>query len=216
MAKLESSLKNMILSLSIISLISSSLLAGIYTVTKEPIAIAQSKKQQDAIKDVLPSKNATVGEPVEIKLEGKEIPFIIYPAEEKGELVGAAIQTYSTDGYAGTIEIMVGVDNKGEVSNYTILSSAETPGLGSKIDQWFKSSKANQTIIGKNPDKVNFTVSKDGGDIDAITASTISSRAFLSSIRDAFEAYKTYQADQQPKQEEPELQEQSQNTNSHE
>lgn len=206
----------MILSLSIISLISSSLLAGIYTVTKEPIAIAQSKKQKDAIKDVLPNKNAKVGEPVEIKLEGKDLPFIIYPAEENGELVGAAIQTYSTDGYAGTIEIMVGIDNKGEVSNYTILSSAETPGLGSKIDLWFKSPKANQTIIGKNPDKVNFTVSKDGGDIDAITASTISSRAFLSSIRDAFEAYKTYKADNSPQQEDPESEQQPQNTNSHE
>ncbi|MFA7081127.1 MAG: RnfABCDGE type electron transport complex subunit G [Bacteroidales bacterium] len=192
MAKLESSLKNMILSLSIISLISSSLLAGIYTVTKEPIATAQSKKQQDAIKDVLPNKNAKVGQPVEIKLEGREKPFIIYPAKENGELVGAAIQTYSTEGYAGTIEIMVGVDDKGNISNYTVLSSAETPGLGSKIDQWFKSTKANQTIIGKNS-TVNFTVSKDGGDIDAITASTISSRAFLSSIRDAFQAYKTYQ-----------------------
>ena len=190
MAKLESSLKNMILSLSIISLISSSLLAGIYTVTKEPIAMAQSKKQQDAIKDVLPNKNAKVGEPIEIKLEGKEIPFIIYPAEENGKLVGAAIQTYSTEGYAGTIEVMVGIDEKGNISNYTILSSAETPGLGSKINEWFKSTKQNQTIIGKNPDKVKFEVSKDGGEIDAITASTISSRAFLSSIRDAYQAYK--------------------------
>ena len=147
MAKLESSLKNMILSLSIISLISSSLLAGIYTVTKEPIEMAQSKKQQDAIKDVLPNKNAKVGEPIEIKLEGKEIPFIIYPAEENGKLVGAAIQTYSTEGYAGTIEVMVGIDEKGNISNYTILSSAETPGLGSKINEWFKSTKQNQTII---------------------------------------------------------------------
>ena len=202
MAKLESSLKNMILSLSIISLISSSLLAGIYTVTKEPIAMAQSKKQQDAIKDVLPNKNAKVGEPIEIKLEGKEIPFIIYPAEENGKLVGAAIQTYSTEGYAGTIEVMVGIDEKGNISNYTILSSAETPGLGSKINEWFKSPKQNQTIIGKNPDKVKFEVSKDGGEIDAITASTISSRAFLSSIRDAYQAYKKYQ--------------EQENTNSHE
>jgi len=196
MAKLESSLKNMILSLGIISLISSALLAGVFTVTKDPIVLAQSKKQADAIKDVLPNKNSKVGQAVEIKLEGKETPFIIYPAEDNGELVGAAIQTYSNDGYAGKIEIMVGVNKDGEISNYTILSSSETPGLGSKIGEWFKSSKANQTIIGKNPDKVNFTVSKDKGDIDAITASTISSRAFLSSIRDAYEAYKIYQEQQ--------------------
>jgi electron transport complex protein RnfG len=41
--------------------------------------------------------------------------------------------------------------------------------------------------VGKNPGKVNFTVSKDGGDIDAITASTITSRAFLLAIKNAYD-----------------------------
>ena len=193
MAKLESSLKNMVLSLSVIAFIASGLLASSYTLTKEPIAKAQKDKQSNAIKEVLPNKQAIVGEKVEIRLQGKEIPFVIYPSFLNEEFVGAAIQTYSNDGYSGKIEIMVGIDKEGTISNYTILTSNETPGLGSKASQWFKTSKNDQDIRGKNPGKVNFTVKKDGGDIDAITASTISSRAFLASIRDAFEAFKKYQ-----------------------
>lgn len=193
MAKLESSLKNMILSLSIISLVSSALLAGVYTITKEPIELAQIKKQADAIKEVLPETTDLIEQEVEIKLEGRDIPFYIYPARENGELIGAAIKTYSNEGYAGMIEVMVGINNRGEIFNYTILAASETPGLGSKIAQWFKADNETQTIIGKSPENTNFTVSKDGGDIDAITASTISSRAFLSSIRDAYQAYKTYE-----------------------
>jgi electron transport complex protein RnfG len=193
MAKLDSSLKNMVLSLGIISLIASAVLAGGYTLTKEPIQKAQMKKQQDAIEEVLPIKDAKVGEKVEIKLDGKTDAFFIYPAEKDGKLVGAAIQTYSYDGYAGKIEVMVGLDNEGIVSNYTILAASETPGLGSKITDWFKTSKANQDIRGKNLSQTKLAVKKDGGEIDAITASTISSRAFLSSINSAFEAFKKYQ-----------------------
>lgn len=192
MAKLDSSLKNMVLSLSLISFVTSALLAGAFTLTKDPIVKAQMKKQQDAIQEVLPVKGATIGEKVEIKLDGKPDAFVIYPALKDGEFAGAAIQTYSYEGYGGKIEVMVGMDKEGTISNYTILSASETPGLGSKTSFWFKTPKGNQDIRGKNPAKDNFKVKKDGGDFDAITASTISSRAFLSSISSAFDAFKKY------------------------
>jgi len=70
-----------------------------------------------------------------------------------------------------------------------VLEQKETPGLGTKMVDWFKTNKGNQSIIGKNPALANLTVSKDGGEIDAITASTISSRAFLFSIRNAYQAF---------------------------
>lgn|SRR5574344_831800 len=192
MAKLDSSLKNMVLSLSLISFVASAVLAVGFSLTKEPIIEAQQKKQQDAIHAVMPIKDAKIGEKVEIKLDGKPDAFIIYPALKDGEFAGAAIQTYSYEGYAGKIEVMVGLDKDGTISNYTVLAASETPGLGSKISEWFKTTKGNQDIRGKNPGKDNFIVKKDGGDFDAITASTISSRAFLSSIRSAFEAFKKY------------------------
>jgi len=133
MAKLDSSLKNMLLSLSLISFVASAVLAVSFSLTKEPILKAQLKKQQDAIQEVLPIKDAEIGKEVEIKLDGKPDAFIIYPAQKGDELVGAAVKTYSYDGYAGKIEVMVGLDKEGTISNYTVLAASETPGLGSKI-----------------------------------------------------------------------------------
>ena len=85
---------------------------------------------------------------------------------------------------------MVGFDNEGKIINYEILEHQETPGLGDKIDQWFKNAdKPSQNIIGRQATGM-FVVSKDGGDVDAITAATISSRAFLKAINNAYAAFK--------------------------
>ena len=86
---------------------------------------------------------------------------------------------------------MAGIDNSGNFSGYSVLEHEETPGLGSKMDSWFSNSeKPKQYVIGKNPESTNFKVTKDGGDIDAITASTITSRAFLEALNRAYESYK--------------------------
>ena len=83
------------------------------------------------------------------------------------------------------------IDKNGNFSGYSVLEHAETPGLGSKMGDWFKNSeKPDQYVIGKNPETTKFSVSKDGGDIDAITASTISSRAFLDALNRAYDSYK--------------------------
>ena len=192
MAKLESSLKNMFLSLTFITLGASALLAGGYAITKEPIERADKAKKENAIKAVLPDKGAVIRDAVEVTLEGKKNKFIVYPAEKNGKLIGAAVQTYSTEGYGGQIEVMVGLNEKGSIVNYSVLSAAETPGLGSKIVDWFKTEKNNQSIIGRNPATKDLKLKKDGGSIDAITASTISSRAFLDAIQDAFDAFMNY------------------------
>jgi electron transport complex, RnfABCDGE type, G subunit len=193
MAKLESSLKNMIVSLGVISLVASGLLGVVQKLTEAPIAKAQKDKQEQAIKAVLPDKTAQIGSPDTIRVEGKENPYIVFPATKDGKLVGAAIQTYSKKGYAGLIEVMVGMDTTGAISNYEMITTGETAGLGSKLGFWFKTNRGKQSVLGKSPKTSNFKVSKDGGDFDAITASTISSRAFMESMRDAYTAFVQYQ-----------------------
>ncbi|MDR1725417.1 MAG: RnfABCDGE type electron transport complex subunit G [Bacteroidales bacterium] len=194
MAKLESSLKNMFLSLTLITLGASALLAGGYVLTKEPIEKADRAKEENAIKEVLPDKNAEVLEKVEITLENKADPFIVYPSVKDGKFAGAAVQTYSTEGYGGRLDIMVGFDTDGTIVNYAVLKANETPGLGAKVTDWFKNdSKKTADIRGKNPATTKVSVSKDGGDIDAITASTITSRAFLQSVQLAYEAFQKMQ-----------------------
>ena len=190
MAKLESSLKNMLLSLTLISLSASALLAGGYALTKDPIDKAAQDKKDKAIKEVLPQGNISLDKPVEIKLEGFADAFIVYPAREGEKLVGCAIETYDNNGYGGKIKTMVGLDSQGNIINYSILETNETPGLGAKASEWVKTKG---DIRGKNPSQESFKVSKDGGEIDAITASTITSRAFIASIKSAYKAFEKYQ-----------------------
>ncbi len=186
MAKLESSMKNMVLSLGLVTLIASALLAGAYAITKKPIEQTAQANKEKAIKEVLPNAEAKVLDPVEINLDGYSEPFIVYPATIDNQIVGAAVQAYNDEGYGGRIKIMVGLDNQGTISDYSILETSETPGLGQKADKWFKE-KGN--ICGKNPGKDKLQTTKDGGDIEAITASTITSRAFLKAVQCAYEAF---------------------------
>ncbi len=187
MAQLESSFKNMVLVLSGIALFAAGTLASVYEFTKAPIAASKIAKQQNAIKEVLPAFDH-LGEPVKIA-DGNENMVVHKAYDSKNEFVGAAVESSSNNGFAGKIVIMVGFDKEGNIVNYSVLEQKETPGLGTKMVDWFKTNKGNQSIIGKNPALANLTVSKDGGEIDAITASTISSRAFLFSIRNAYQAF---------------------------
>ena len=90
--------------------------------------------------------------------------------------------------FGGTLKVLVGFDLDGKILGYTLLEHAETPGLGAKADKWFQKGQKGD-IIGKDPQEP-LTVSKDGGQVDAITASTITSRAFLLAVNNAYKAYK--------------------------
>ncbi len=178
--KLESNFKNMVLVLTIISLIAAGVLGAVYTVTEEPIAIAKAEKQQAAIQQVLNGFD---------RLEDETVNgLLVHKAYQGDAFVGAAVES-ETNGFGGKIKIMVGFDKEGNIIDYAILQQAETPGLGTKMVDWFKTDKNNQNIKGKNPEKNKLTVTKDGGEVDAITAATISSRAFLAAVNLAYNAY---------------------------
>ena len=155
MAKLESTFKNMVLSLVIISMVAAGALAGVYMLTLGNIE-AQKKAKQEAAKQAV--------------LAGHED--------------GIAVET-AVDGFGGTFRVMVGFDQEGNILGYEILEHQETPGLGSHMEHWFKNAdKPGQNIIGRKAGALR--VSKDGGDVDAITAATITSRAFLKAVNQAY------------------------------
>ncbi len=187
--KLDSSFKNMVLALSTITLVVAVILGSMYNVTKDPIAAAKKAKQESAIKEVLPAFDRL--DAVEtVLLEGLPDSFYIYKAYEKELFVGAAVQAYSKNGFGGEIKIMVGFDTEGKIVNYAILEHQETPGLGTHMVDWFNNpEKPNQNICGLHPDKNNLKTTKKGGEVDAITAATISSDAFLEAIRNGYSAY---------------------------
>ena len=196
MKKLASTLPNMILSLGIITILSGTLLGGMYAITKEPIEEQNRLLQQQAIAEVAPPfNNNPEAESWETNINGND--FTVYPAKENDKLVGAAVKGTSMNGFSGEIVVMCGFDLDGTVRNYRVLQHAETPGLGSKMETWFRDPTASRSVIGKNPGIISFMVTKDsGGEIDGITAATISSRAFLEIMRNAYEAYKNYEAGQ--------------------
>mgnify|MGYP002512385840 FL=1 len=180
MEKLESSFKNMVLSLVTICLVAGGALAGIYGLTKETIEIQKEQKLQAAILQVLP-EGCTIADAEIIK------GMTVYKGYIDNQWVGTAVET-TENGFGGPVKIMVGFDADSKVINYQVLEHQETPGLGDKMGAWFKTDKGNQSILGKKANGA-FQVSKDGGDIDAITAATISSRAFLKAINKAYEAF---------------------------
>lgn len=179
----------MFLSLTLICIITSGLLATTYKYTAGPIAETEAKALETAIKDVSPEfDNNPVSESFKVETpDGYEL--LIYPAQKDGKMVGAAVESSSKNGFSGLIRIIVGFDNEGKILNYSVLQHAETPGLGAKMNEWFRTEKNNQCIIGRSLSKGSLSVSKDGGDVDAITASTITSRAFLEAVNRAYNAY---------------------------
>ena len=178
MQKLESSLKNMVLVLVGVALVVGAVLACINNLTSGPIAEKAAQSLAAGIKSVMGTEDLQVAEPEEVKQEfgGKEL--------------GAAVES-TTGGFGGDLKVLVGFDTEGKIMGYTILQASETPGLGAKATTWFQKD-GKGSIIGKTPKGGDLHVSKDdkgGNAVDAITASTITSRAFLKAINQAYAAY---------------------------
>ena len=173
----KSNLLNMVVVLGVTCLVCSGVLAGAYALTKDPINAAAAEKTNQAIGEVLPHFTETSYEAVD--LEGKTYHY--YKATEGDKLIGYAVES-SVVGFGGPLSLMVGVTADGVVYNTSVLSHSETPGLGAKcttdakfISQW----------KGFNPAEKKLAVKKDGGDVDAITASTITSRAYTAAVANA-------------------------------
>ena len=165
-------------------------ITSFYIFTKEPIAKLQHDKRQKAIREVLPPYDHFDSIPVEMN-NGVETTKVYKAFDKNNVLVGAAVESSSNNGYKGQINIIVGFNKKGVIVNYLVLDENETPGLGSRIVDWFKTNNAKQNIVGKNAAVAHLSVSTDGGEIDAITAATISSRAFLFAVRNAYFEFKS-------------------------
>lgn len=182
MKKLESSLKNMTLVLTSVSIISALLLAVMNEITKEPIAIIEQQNLENGIKKVTVGDNYTNKISVTTSTEfSDKQEFTIYKVNAAdGKLIGTAVKTAVT-GFSPDLTVLVGFDPQGTILGYEVLKHSETPGLGAKVNQWFQKG-AKGDIIGKNIKHDKLSVKKDGGDIDAITSATITSRAFLHAV----------------------------------
>lgn len=170
----------MLLSLTAIALVAAAALAALNGVTKEPIAKAQQAKVENAISAVLPAFDHLE----ECTVDGN-VCHLGMTAD--GQMVGAAIEASDANAFGGLLRVMVGFDTTGTITGYQILETHETPGLGAKAGDWFQKG-GKGCVVGANPEQANLTVKKDGGDIDAISGSTITSRAFLRVVAEAYKS----------------------------
>ena len=184
MAAKKDTLLNMFVAMFVICVVSGGVLGVVYNATKEPIAAAETAKKTEAIKNVLPKFNELKETMVKSALEDVEIPFYL-AYDANNNFIGAAVETFTNKGFSGNISLMVGILADGTVNNISVLQHAETPGLGSKMSEPSFKDQFNN----KHADSFNFNVKKDGGDVDAITAATISSRAFCDAVNRALSTF---------------------------
>lgn len=176
--KLESNLKNMVLSLALISLGMSSALGYVYLITKDPIIKTAQQAETNAIKEVVPAFDNTP--------EAKEIDGLtFYEVSKEGKITGYAVKTFTEKAFSGRFDLMVGFLPDGTINQIAVLEQKETPGLGTKM----KEPKFKDQFIKKNPSLWKMLVKKDGGEVDAISAATISSRAFCDAVQRAYDSF---------------------------
>ena len=192
MEKLKSNLPNMVGILTTVAVLCGGILAYVNDLTDAPRKETAQNALNAGIEQVMGGK-CKVEKPDTIirTVDGKKLTYIAYKTDK-----GTAIQSTDPNGFGGNLTVLVGFNNAGDILGYTILETAETPGLGAKADKWFQSvenggNSEKSSIIGKNPAKNQLRVTKDndGGEIDAITASTITSRAFLRAVQEAYNTY---------------------------
>jgi len=176
----------MVLVLLGITFIASFSLGAVYNLTKEPIAKAQQAKKEAAIKMVVPEFDNL--EPVTVTPDGGGDPLIINKALKDSAVVGYAVETYTDKGFGGRILLMVGFLPDGTIVNTAVLKHTETPGLGDKMDA--SKSDFSEQFKNQNPESYMLKVTKDGGKVDAITAATITSRAFCDGVQRAWDVVK--------------------------
>ena len=174
--------------LTCISLLAALALTGVYALTKGPIELGQKEKKEKALQAVLPDYEGTVRDTIIVDADNEEIPVHLAIGKD-GELCGAGIETYTKKAFAGRFDLMVGFNAEGVIVNTEVIKSGETPGLGDKINKDKEGNGWAQQFNHQNPADFQLVVKKDGGDVDAITAATISSRAYCDAVQRAYDIF---------------------------
>ena len=185
--KKEASLLRLVVVLTSIALVAGLALTGVYALTKERIDNAQKAKKEQALNLVLPDFKGTLIDTTVVPEGEKEGVLVHLATQEDGTLYGAAIETYTNKAFDGRFDLMVGFAADGSIINTEVIDASETPGLGDKINKT-KSDFAKQ-FNGQDPATYKLSVKKDGGDVDAITAATISSRAYCDAVQRAYNVF---------------------------
>jgi electron transport complex protein RnfG len=181
----------LVLSTGLISCVATALMAWVFVITEAPIATTQQQKNTASLSQVLPAFD---NQPTKESVALNGVTF--YAARKNGQITGFAGETISTKGYAGEISVLAGLKPDGTITTVLVTKQSETPGLGTVVAERIREKTISGIIAGKKetglpPNKIldqfngmkavagqtPWAVKKDGGDLDAITGATITSRA---------------------------------------
>ena len=179
MKRIASTMTNMVLVLTIVSVLAAGVLATVNRMTLPKIEKINKDMTGQGVRKVMGNENIQVASP-----DTCEGNILYRVTDSNGQSLGTAVVT-ETQGFGGPLKVMVGFSTEGVILGYTVLGTSETPGLGTKASSWFQKGGKGD-IVGKNPSRNKLAVKQDKGEIDAITASTITSRAFLAAINNAY------------------------------
>lgn len=179
--KKGSGMASLVIVLAVICLVMATLLGVVNSVTEAPIAANNEKTVQDSLLVVMPadSYDEVAYSEESITIDGASGTTVltvigVYQAGDEGYVV----EVSSPNGFGGALDMMTGIDNDGAVTGIAIIDHSETSGLGSKSTDpnWQAQFKGQTDTV---------AVAKDGGDIEAITGSTITSRAVCDGVNAA-------------------------------
>ena len=185
MKPVKSNLFNMIMAMTIVSICSAASIGYVFQKTKDPIEKSKIMKVSKAVTEMVGNFD---NQPFEEKFSPSGSDLELYPAKEKGVTTSVAIKSYSNNGFGGKIELIIGLLMDGTVTGYKVIQQNETPGLGTKITE----AKFSGQFVGLNAHKSNFELSKNGGEIDALTGATISSNAVVEAVKKAVTAFTNF------------------------
>lgn len=185
MKPVKSNLFNMIMAMAVVSICSAASIGYVYQKTKEPIEKSKTMKISSAVTEMLGNFD---NKPFDERINLSKSDLELYPAKENGVTTSVAIKSYSNNGFGGKIELIIGLLMDGTVTGYKVIQQNETPGLGTKITE----SKFSKQFVGLNTHNNSFELSKNGGEIDALTGATISSNAVVEAVKKAVAAFNNF------------------------
>lgn len=176
----------------VITLISGLLLGVVYEVTKEPIAVQKTLRKNKACKEVF--QDAANFEVLELSAAATDekavatINEVSKAVAENGTVLGYVLDITTHEGYNGDIQFTMGIRMDGCVNGISLLSIAETPGLGMKAEEILKPQFAEKNVSLFSYTKIG-AVTPD--QIDAISGATITTNALVSGVNTGLEFFKT-------------------------
>ena len=186
---MKSTLLNMVSVLAGICLVASACVGAVNMITEKPIELSKKNATEKAVSDVLSGIDFDEITEADSLLKKDALSVIVYRAKKGNEVAAYAVKAPSLtkDGFNGKVTLMVGYTLDGVVNNVAVVEQNETPGLGTKMTE--PNNSLYCSVVGKNTleqrQNGTLTVTKDGGEVEALTAATISSRAYVNAMEAA-------------------------------